>query len=44
MAAEMTPEPVDGLRRVPAAQVHCQVDRSATTMAMVPIEEFGAGD
>jgi len=44
MAAEMTPEPPDGLPRVPTAQVHHQVDRSAAAMAIAPAEEFGTGD
>jgi hypothetical protein len=44
MAAKMTPEPPDGPPGVPTAQVHYQVDRSATAMASVPVKEFAAGD
>lgn len=40
----MTPEPVDGLPGVPAAQVLYQVDCSAATLASMPVIEFGAGD
>jgi hypothetical protein len=44
MVDEMTPEPADGLPGVPTAQMHHQVDRAASTMASVPVEEFRAGD
>ena len=42
--AEMTSEPLDGLPRVPTAQVHCQVDRAAAALGGVPVKEFRAGD
>ena len=44
MTAKMTPEPPNGLPGVPTAQVHHQIDGSATTTRIVPVEEFGAGD
>ena len=37
-------EPLDRRPGVPVAQVHHQVDRPATALASVPVEEFGAGD
>jgi hypothetical protein len=42
--AKMIREPPDGLPGVAAVQVHHQVDGSATTTRIVPVEEFGAGD
>jgi hypothetical protein len=44
LAAVTTPEPVNGLPGIPTTQMHHQVDRTSATMAIMPVEEFRAGD